>query len=581
MNIIDKLKNLRKPNAPWQKFYTKEEKNFYIPDKSMYELLADSAEKYPNICAIDYFGTKLTYKHLLKEINRVACAFRSQGIRKGDIVTICMPNTPEAVISFYALNKIGAISEMIHPLSSENEIKNYLNNTGSVMLIMIDICYQKVKNVIKDTKVYKTIVVSAKDSMPFWLGFGYAIKKGSHIEKPGRRGEYIYWKEFVSLSRNYPDDPSSVVKADEPAVILHSGGTTGVPKSIVLMNKSFNALSMQARLMLGNINPGECILGILPIFHGFGLGVSIHASLCKGMEIVLIPQFDSKKFDKLLMKYRPVYITGVPTLYEALLNTKNNNLDLSFVKYALSGGDSMSPLLTRRVNAFFLSHGCNAKIAQGYGMTEATASVCISFDPRANKEGSIGIPLAGDYMKIVIPNTQEDAPVGVDGEICITGPTIMLGYLDNEKETNDVLQLHNDGHIWLHTGDMGYMDSDGVFFYRQRIKRMLISSGFNIYPTQIEQVIEDHEAVLNCTVIGIPHPYKVQVAKAFIVLKNGYSDNVFTRNSIKEHCKKYLAAYSLPYEYEFRQSLPKTIIGKVDFKKLQEEEELKHEKRDK
>lgn len=577
MSIIDKIKKLKKPNAPWNKYYTKEEKNLKVPDKTIYELLLESSQEYASLVAINYFGTKITFKNFIKEIDKVACSFKSQGIRKGDIVTICMPNTPEALICFYALNKIGAVVEMVHPLSSEIEIKNYLNATGSVMLVMIDLCYEKVKNIIKDTSVYKTIVVSAKDSMPFWLGVGYAFTKGAHISKPSRQGEYIYWKEFVSLSRNYSSDPSGVVKCDDPAVILHSGGTTGNPKSIVLSSYNLNALAIQGRLELTYVNPGDSLLGVLPLFHGFGLGVTMHCAFCKGVEVILIPQFSPKTFDKLLMKNRPNIVMGVPTLFEAMINTNNDKLDLSFIKCIVSGGDSMSEERITKMNSFLKEHGCRVNLIQGYGMTEALAAVCVSFKEESNKEGSMGIPLPGNYLKIVTPNTQNEVPVGMDGEICISGPTVMMGYLGNEKETNDVLQIHKDGRVWLHTGDMGYMDEDGVFFYRQRIKRMLITSGYNVYPSQIEQVIESHEAVLNCTVIGIPHPYKVQVAKAFIVLKNGYNDSIFTKNSIKEHCKKHLAVYSVPYEFEFRKSLPKTLIGKIDFKKLQEEESSRKE----
>lgn len=579
MSIIEKFKNLKKPNAPWNKYYSKEERNLKIPNKTIYELLKESAIEHSSLMAINYFGTKITFNSFLKEIDKAACSFKSQGIRKGDIVSICMPNTPEALISFYALNKIGAIAEMIHPLSSEVEIKNYLNSTGSVMLIMIDLCYEKVRNIIKETKVYKTIVVSAKDSMPFWMGVGYAFTKGAHILKPSRQGEYLYWKEFIFSGRNYSNLQNDNCKVDDPAVILHSGGTTGNPKSIVLSNKNLNALAIEARLELNYIYPGETILGVLPLFHGFGLGVTMHCAFCKGVGVILIPQFNPKTFDKLLMKYRPNLVMGVPTLFEALLGTKNDKLDLSFLKCVVSGGDSMNATQITKINNFLQEHGCSRKVIQGYGMTESLAAVCVSFKEVSNKEGSIGIPLPGNYLKIVTPNTQNEVPVGMDGEICISGPTVMMGYLDNEKETNEVLQIHKDGRVWLHTGDMGYMDSDGVFFYRQRIKRMLITSGYNVYPSQVEHVIEEHEAVLNCTVIGIPHPYKVQVAKAFIVLKNGYSDNLFTKNSIKEHCKKYLAVYSVPYEFEFRKSLPKTLIGKIDFKKLQEEESSKYEKR--
>lgn len=576
MGIIDKLKELKRPKAVWNKYYTKEERELKIPDKSMYEIISDASFKYPNSNAYEYFGTKVKFKDFIKQIDKASIAFRNQGIRRGDVVSILMPNTPEALISLYALNKIGAIAEMIHPLSSEIEIKNYLNSTGSVMMVMVDLCYEKVKNIISETSVYKTIVVSARDSMPFLMKLGYEFTKGYKIEKPHGKSEYLYWKDFLHKAHQYKMNYEVKVKKEDPAVILHSGGTTGNPKSIVLSNSNFNALSTQVEILLTEVLPGDRILGILPIFHGFGLGVSIHCALNKGVEVVLIPQFDAKKFDKLLMKHKPAFLVGVPTLYEALLKFDSDKLDLSFLKYVISGGDSLSLGLTRRINTFLLEHNSNCKIAQGYGMTESVAATCVAFKPKTNKECSIGIPLPGNYFKIVKSNSQEEADIGEEGEICVSGPTVMMGYLDNEKETNDVLQLHKDGRIWLHTGDLGYMDSDGVFFYKQRLKRMLISSGFNIYPGQIESVINEHEDVLNCSVIGIPHPYKVQVAKAFIVLKPGVSPNIFVKNSIKEHCKKHLAKYSLPYEYEFRKSLPKTLIGKVDFKKLQEEEELKH-----
>lgn len=575
MKIFDKFKELTRHKQPWEQYYTKEELNIVTPEMNMYEMLLESANNYSNLYAYNYFGNRVTYKNFIKEIDKVSDAFRNQGIRRGDVVSICMPNTPEAIISIYALNKIGAIAETIHPLSSEVEIKNYLLSTGSVMLIMIDSCYEKVRNVIKETNVYKTIVVSAKDSMPFWTGFGYEISQGFKISKPSRHGEYIYWKDFIRRSTHYTRSNIINPKKEDPAIILHSGGTTGSPKSIVLSNASFNTLAVQAKVILNETLPGETILGILPIFHGFGLGVCIHSMLYQGLEVVLIPQFDSKKFDKLIIKHHPCLLIGVPTLFEALMNIDNNKLDLSSVKYAISGGDSLSVGLGRRINTFLLEHNSKAQIAQGYGMTECLASVCVGLRPGCNKESSIGIPFPGNYLKIVKPNSQEEVKVGEEGEICVSGPTVMMGYLDNEKETNEMLQTHKDGRIWLHTGDMGRMDKDGVFYYVQRIKRMLISSGFNVYPGQIESVINSHEAVLNCTVIGVPHPYKVQVAKAIIVLKNGYSPSIFLKNSIKELCEKNLAKYSIPHDFEFRKSLPKTAIGKVDFKKLQEEEDAK------
>ena len=568
MNVVNLIRQ-KMMKTPWAKYYKKEERKIKIEDISIYQMLVKNNASRDKNVAINYYGTLITYKELFYKINQAANAFRSQGIRRGDIVTICMPNTPEALIAFYAINKIGAVANMIHPLSGEQEIKNYLISTHSVMLIMIDICYEKVKNVIKETDVYKTIVTSASDSMGFLLTFGYQVTQGYKIKKPKRSEEYVYWKDFIRKGLNYRDTAEIMVGKDTPAVILHSGGTTGNPKGIVLSNGNFNALSTQAKIVFSEVGPKDKVLAIMPIFHGFGLGVSINAPLALGCEVILVPQFNAKKFDKLLEKYKPNILFGVPTLFEALINTNNEHLNLSMVKYVISGGDSLSPALERRINVFLANHKARIQISQGYGMTESLAAVAVAFG-KANKPGSIGIPLPSNYIKIVKPRTQDEVPYGEDGEICISGPTVMLGYLDNEKETNEMLQIHKDGLIWLHTGDMGTMDEDGVIFYRQRIKRMIISSGYNIYPAHVEQVIEEHPAVLKCTVVGIPHPYKIEVPKAYIVLKNGYKP-LSVRKSIREHCKKNLAAYAIPYEFEYRKSLPKTLIGKVDFKKLQEE----------
>lgn len=561
--------------TPWKKFYQKGEMKIKVEDVSIYEMIRRSVLAHGEMTAINYFGKYISYLEFLDKIDKAASAFRSLGIRRGDVVTICMPNTPEGLISFYAVNKIGAIANMIHPLSGEAEIKEYLTSTHSVMLIMIDICYEKVKNIIHETEVYKTIVVSAKDSMPALLALGYKLTQGYKIKRPKKSEEYIYWKDFFKKATSHFNEYRADSKKDDPAVILHSGGTTGNPKGIIISNGAFNALNEQAKIVFKDIEAGDVVLGIMPIFHGFGLGVSINTPFILGCEVVMVPQFNSRKFDKLIERYQPNVIFGVPTLFEALTNIKNDSLDLSMLKYVISGGDSLSSSLIRRVNLYLSEHKAKIKISQGFGMTESLAAVCLSFGT-AYREDSIGIPFPGNYIKIVKPGTQNELPYGEDGEICISGPTVMLGYLDNEKETNEMLQIHKDGALWLHTGDMGMMSDEGIIYYRQRIKRMIISSGYNIYPNYIESVIEEHPAVLKCSVIGISHPYKVEVPKAYIVLKNGYNP-LTVRSSIKEYCKKNLAAYSIPYEFEYRKSLPKTLIGKVDFKRLREENEEKRE----
>ena len=571
MKIIDKVINKIKYKHPWDKYYKKDERTIDVPNVSIYEYLRDCNTNHLDLIALNYFNKKMTYRTFLNEINICAKALKSQGIREGDVVTICMPNTPEAVIAFYAVNEIGAIANMLHPLSAEEEIKFSLQSTKSVMLIAINLSYEKVREIIDDTDVYKTIIVSASDSMPTLLKFGYNITQGRKIVKPKKSESYLYWKDFMDKGKNYNNKVLVKTTKDQPAVILHSGGTTGVPKNIVLTNGNVIALAKQGGIIFPKIRTEDSMLAVLPLFHCFGLCVCVNCVLTLGSTVILVPQFDAKRFDKLFKTYHPTIVAGVPTLYEALLTNKHmDGMDLSYVKYVISGGDSLIPEKNEAVNKFFKQHGANINIIQGYGMTETSGPVCAQVLD-ATVPGSIGIPFPSNEVKIVNPDTREVVPYGETGEICVSGPTVMLGYLDNEKETNEILQMDKKGKVWVHTGDLGYMTKEGIVFYVSRLKRMLIVSGYNVYPSHIENVLLKHPDVLNCGVIGIPHPYKVQVPKAYIVLKNGIKDKMKVRNDIKEYCKKNLAAYMVPKEFEFRESLPKTMIGKVNYRELEKE----------
>ncbi len=562
----------KKPHARWKKFYNKKDMVLDIPNISLYEYLKDKCPRNKNRIAIEYLGTKITYKQLYEKIDLTASAFKSQGIRKGDVVTILSANIPEALYSIYALNKIGAVANVIHPLSAENEIKEALQRYSTVFLIAMDITYSKIKNIINDTEVYKTIIISAKDSMNTFMKIGYEVTQGFKVEKPKSSESFVYWKDFIKHGEKYVDTKKEVVtKKDTPAIILHSGGTSGKPKGIVLSNGNFVAATMQAEKALPDVDKEDVILAIMPIFHGFGLSVSITDAFAVGAKVVLIPTFKASEFDKLLTKHKPTVIIGVPTLFEALTtNERMKDVSLSQLKYVIAGGDTLNKVRVKKINDFLHEHGAQTNLTQGYGMTEAVAA--ISFDLKsASRPGSVGIPWPGTYVSIVDTATGEEVGPNVDGEICICGPTVMLGYYNNEKETNEALRIHKDGNIWLHSGDIGMMDEDGFVYYKQRLKRMIITSGYNVYPQQIEEVLEQHPAVVDSSVIGIPHPYKVEVAKAYIALKNGYKDTPELRKELIDLCKKNLAAYSIPKEFEFRKSLPKTMLGKVDFRKLQQE----------
>ncbi len=574
MSFLYKLfKKEDKLDYPWEKFYKKEDRHPEVPDLSIYEYFEGRAQLHLDAYAINYFGVKTTYKELLDKIDVCARALRSQGVRKGDCVTICMPNTPEAVIALYATNKIGAIANMLHPLSSEEEIKFTLKATKSVVLITINITFDKIKNIIDDIdNIYKVVVVSPKESMPPLLGLGYMLTKEMSLNITKDDEFFTNWSDFYNHGYKYKGTILAHRGKDDTALYLHSGGTTGSPKHIMISNGNVNLVMKQIPIIL-DLGEKDTILGILPMFHCFGLVACMLGFLCCGSTVALIPQFDAKRFDKLIRKYKPTIIGGVPTLFQALMtNPYMINVDMSFVRYVVSGGDTLSPEKNEQVNKFLEEHGSSAHIIQGYGLTESTGGSCIG-GLGSDKLGSVGIPLAGNVFKILDPNTMEEKATGEIGEICITGDCVMQGYLDNEEETNNVVRLHEDGKRWIHTGDLGYMDSDGVFFFVQRLKRMLIVSGYNVYPAHVEDILLKHPDIANVGVIGIPHPYKVQVPKAYIVLKEGVEGNAQEKANIKEFCTKNMAKYMIPKEIEFRDSLPKTMVGKVDYKVLERENE--------
>ena len=568
MSIFDIFRKRKEIPKPWSKYYTDAEMDIKIPNISLYKQIKNTATKYPNNFAYRYLGKNVTYKKFIEQIDKAALSFKELKIKKGDVVTFCMPNIPEVLIGFYALNKIGAIANMVHPLSAEEEIKESLSATKSKYLVIVDIFYDKVKESVKGTNIKNVIYVSPSCSMKLLLKIGYKLINIGKYKKFPRNDFYMSWRKFIRKSKSSKLEVKEKYGMDTPAVILHSGGTSGKPKNVVLQNRSFLMAVQQEKIFLKYLNVGDSVLAIMPNFHGFGLSVCMHSTMSIGFTSILVPQFDARKFDILFKKNKPSVVLGVPTLFEALTQNNNiKNLDLSFLKMAICGGDMLSKKLEDRINVYFEEHGSKARITQGYGMTEALAAVCLGIAD-INKSGSIGIPLPGNNIKIINPSTRKTNPYNVVGEICINTKALMMGYLNNESETNQALQIHDDGHVWLHSGDLGYMDEDGFIFCKGRIKRMIITSGYNVYPSHIEEVIQSHPAVLQCTVVGVPHPYKQEVPKAFIVLKEGYLP-LFVKNEIKEHCKKNLAKYMVPKEIVFRKKLPKTKLGKVDFKKLQ------------
>lgn len=566
-----KMMKLDKEERPWIYYYNNIPANLEYPNCSMVDKILDTAEKYPNNMAYSYYGTKVAYKNFVQKIKKAARALKSYGVMENDKITICMPNTPEGIIMVYAVNMVGAICNMVHPMSSEKELEYYINEANSKFIIVVDMMFDKIYKLKDNTCLEKIIVAKASEEMRLAKSFFYWLFKARKIKVPKNDNSVLSWDEFILHGKNFDGIYHVKKKAYDPAVILYSGGTTGKPKGIVLANLNFNALALMATNVIKEAKAGATILSILPIFHGFGLGVCIHTPLCVGMGCILIPTFHYKKFGNIIRKNKPNFIVGVPTLYEGLLQSNIGNGDLKSVTAVICGGDNLNKTLKEKLNNFLYEHGSNAKVRVGYGLTEATGAVCLSPE-KINNDKIIGVPFPDMYMKIVIPATHEKQEIEKDGEICVSGPLVMMKYLNDDVETNQVLRIHEDGRLWLHTGDIGYMGKDNLFYFSQRLKRIIVSSGYNIYPTYIEEIINTHYAVLTSTVIGIPHPYKGQVVKACVVLKNDFKESLKIENEIRELVKKHVAKYALPVKYEFRKTLPTTLIGKVAFKELEKEE---------
>ena len=571
--IIPKPQNVK---TPWMPFMNGIPAQLDYFEGSMCEAVENIAEKYPNVIAYDFMGSHTNYRRCVEEIHACARALRAAGVKENDRVTIAMPNAPQAVSMFYAVNMVGAIANMIHPLSAEGEIEFYLNDSRSVAALTLDQFYGKFANIRKNTPALKTLIVaSIKDALNPVMKLGYALTEGKKVPKLPEDGDYITWKQFIANGKQFTGDPRVKRVGEQPAVILYSGGTTGVTKGILLSNLNFNALGAQIIATNPIYSVGDKMLAIMPMFHGFGLGVSIHSMLVNGGRCVLVPRFTPQTYAELLRKHKPNFIAGVPTLYEALLRLDGlDDLDLSCLKGMFSGGDSLPVELKKRIDAFLKDHKATIEVREGYGTTECVTASCLTPSGLA-REGSIGIPFPDTYYKIVMPGTEIEVPYGQEGEICLAGPTVMMEYVNHPQETADTLRKHADGLTWVHTGDLGVMDKDGYIYFRQRIKRMIVTSGYNVYPSQIEGILDKNECVHMSCVIGVKDPYKMQKVKAFIVLKPGFEPTDETREKIMDYCRKHIAKYALPYEIEFRDELPKTLVGKVAYRILEEEEAKK------
>lgn len=540
-------------------FYNKSE----YPSGSIYDFLSECSVENVNRTALEFYGSKLTYKELLSKIDSCADSLYSLGVRQGSTITIVLPNIPQAIIVFYAANKLGAVSNLLHPLLPKEDLVHSVKNTDSCLVITLYDLFVKFESLCREPECPAFILVSPSDEMGAVQKVVYRIKN-KHKKIAFNNCRILSWKQLKKIAKPLSCHEKPIFQFDDTAVILYSGGTVGKPKGIELSNGNFNSLAVQlSETYYDDSMKGLRSLALMPIFHGFGLGVSIHGMLCNGSHLFPIPIYNMQYCTDLVFKKKIGILYGVPALFEAISRSVQiEKKDLSFINGIVVAGDSVSPKLMNRMNKLLKSGGSPTTMREAYGLTECTSGCCIN-PYFALKDGSIGLPFTDMRMAIVSPDTCDELPHGEVGEICICGPTVMKGYYKNKNDTEKVIITHKDGQKWLHTGDIGFVDEDGYYYFVQRKSNMLISSGYNIYPSVIESVIQDCNMIAESCVIGAKDAVLGQRIVLFVVPKSGFDKNSISK-AIMSLCKEKLPKYSIPHEIVFSNKLPKTELGKTD-----------------
>jgi long-chain acyl-CoA synthetase len=557
---------------PWLRHYGGVPESLGYPDGTLYDAVRRASQRTPDAVALDFFGTETTYAKLVAAIDRCAGALAGLGLGRGDRLMISLPTSPQAVIAFYAANRLGAVAAMVHPLSTPAELAQYLRTSRARIAITLDAFHDRFASLAGDVAPVRLVLAKLGDYLSPLKRAGFWLTKGRRIPRVPPDARIVWWRALMSAAAAPPPAPAD--GTHDLAAILFSGGTTATPKAVALTNRNFIAAGLQASTWV-RISCGDSILAILPVFHGFGLGVCVNAVLMAGGKSILVPTFTPATVARLIRDKRPRLLVGVPTLFESLARDPAlARADLSCLRAAFCGADTLPRPVKERFEALVASRGGSVKLLEGYGLTEAVTGI-MAMPLTEYREGSIGLPFPDMLAAICEPGTTRHLAPGEEGEICLSGPAVMHGYLDDPPATAQALRPHDDGRTWLHTGDLGRMDADGFFYFTMRLKRMIKSSGFNVYPTQVEAALYRHAAVREACVIGVPDAKQVERVKAFVVPKDSSRADARLADELIEHCRAELIKWSCPREIEFRDSLPTTRVGKIDYRALAEEEALR------
>ena len=557
----------------WMKYYDPEVRNTDIPRMKIYSLLKEYNQERLQQTAMYFYGTRITVKRLIERIDVCADAFAALGVKQGDTVSMLSASTPESIVALYALNKIGATLNAIDPRLDKKGIARMIKASGSKILLVIDMAYPKVAAIYSDINQEHIIVQSATTSLPFVKKL--AVKLASKSLIPYGKGGIISWDTFIQGAKN-----GMAIEApydgDATVAITYTGGTTGFPKGVMLTNDSINAVAYNFRHAGIVHEKNQRFLGIMPIFSSYGLVCGIHMPLTMGLELALIPRFYPLKMGEYVKKYKPSHMIATPAFYEILINSEEmKDFDLSFMLTLGSGGDSMNAGLEVKMQAFMDSHGIKYPLAQGYGMSEVSAAATFCVNDRY-KKGSVGIPCVATSIGIFDPETGEELGYNEEGEVCITGATMMKGYYNNKAETDHVMRKHADGQVWVHSGDIGYIDEDGFVFIKGRVKRMITRfDGHKVFPVTIESFIAEHELVRGCSVIAVNDRERMQGQYPMAVVELIAGVDVSQRESICREiyklCNEQLEERGRPVAVVCVDEIPLTGVGKNDYRQLEKD----------
>ena len=558
---------------PWLKYYDEKYIHQSVPECSAFALVCRNNERHLGDTALEYYGRKFSYADLIVQIKKTAAALQALGVKKGDIITVVSVMTPEVVYTFYAADLLGATLNLVDPRYSAEGIREYIEEVESRLLICLNVVYPRCHQAAKRTSVERVVVLSPADSLPLAKAVGYKL---TEPDKNRYASNVLRWKAFIAAGKGH--SPAAVpYDPQHTCVVVHTGGTTGSPKGVMLTDRNFNAIAVQFSAYEGLFKKGQTLMNIMPPFIAYGYACGVHLPLVLGLTVVIIPNLDPDKLGSLIWKYKPEHMFGVPAHYQQMAaDSKLKDKDLSFIHNYAAGGDAISIGAEKTVNEFLAAHNVEYPMAKGYGMTEvSSAATCAA--GKNNKLGSVGIPLVNTLVSVFEPDTEKELPIGERGELCISGPTMMKCYYNKPAETAAILRTHEDGRVWVHTGDIGYMDEDGFVYLDSRIKRLIIRhDGFKVFPSMIENVISQHPAVHQCSVVGCTDKDHVQgrLPFVYIVLDPEAAVSVKKRQVIKELrqlCTEELPEYVQPVGYKFIDSMPMTPVGKFDYRKLEEE----------